>query len=377
MVTVGAKFWFALAGLGLVAVVAYLAGSDSEPLGTLVLASLVVAAVILGTLHVALRDGNVPGAAAETEASVVADRTQLPAPWPALGALGVGVTAIGAAGGTALFYVGLAILVVTLFEWMVQGWAERATGDHAYNAGLRHRIMSPVEVPVVALLMAGVVLLAFSRVLLALPKAGSTVVAIVVAAAILGIAALVASRPRISSGLVSGVLVVGAVGLLGGGIVGAVAGEREFEAHEDELEATEGGGEYTVTFTEDGMEPLSLEIEADVPVTITVVNEDRQGVEHSLLIQGLDEEASSEAIGSGESTNVEVTAPAGTYTYVDGGATEQSEEGVLTSSTEPSSGGAEPEVDGGEQGGSGPDEETENSDGGETDPDDTTEVSSP
>jgi hypothetical protein len=243
MIKTGAKFWFAVAGLGVVAILAYLAFSDSEPLGLLVLTSLVIATVVLGTLHVAVRDGDVPASAAEAEAAAVTARSQLPAPWPALGALGAGVAAVGAAGGNALFYVGLGIVGVTLAEWMVQGWAERATGDRTYNAELRSRIMSPIEVPVIALLVAGIVLLAFSRVLLALPKTGSTVVAIVVAATILGLATLVATRPRVGSGLVSAVLVIGAVGLLAGGIVGAVAGEREFEEHGAEGEHAEEEGE--------------------------------------------------------------------------------------------------------------------------------------
>jgi hypothetical protein len=65
-------------------------------------------------------------------------------------------------------------------------------------------------------------------------------VAIVVAAAVLGLSALIATRPRISSSLVAGVAVVGAVALLAGGVVGAVAGERDIEPHEEEgVESTE------------------------------------------------------------------------------------------------------------------------------------------
>jgi flagellar basal body-associated protein FliL len=75
---------------------------------------------------------------------------------------------------------------------------------------------------------------AFSRVLLALPKTGSTVVAIAVAASILLVAALVATRPRVSSAVLTGVLVLAAVALLAGGIVGAVAGERDIEEHKAE-----------------------------------------------------------------------------------------------------------------------------------------------
>ena len=383
MTTVGSKFWFAVTGLGVVAIVAWVLFSDSEPVGLLVLTSLVVASTILGTLSIVVRDGDVPAAAVETEvAAATAPRTQLPAPWPALGALGAGVTAIGAASGNALFYVGIGILVVTLAEWMVQGWAERATGDPAFNLGLRNRLMFPVEVPVVALLGAGAVLLAFSRVLLALPKTGSTVVAIVVAAGILGVAALVATRPRVSSGLVSAVVVIGAVGLLGGGIVGAVAGEREFEAGEEEGGGEGGGeGDFTLTITQDGFEPARLEIPAGQQVTITVVNEYEEGRDFGITVQGVEGQPSTGTIEFGQSENLELTAEPGTYTIVSTVNTQAVDPGELVATEE--EGGTAPEgSEAGEPGGANdeePDtrEDTENPDGGEQDPDSTTDVSAP
>jgi hypothetical protein len=395
VIVTGAKFWFGVAGLGLVAIAAYLIGTDDQSFGIWVLLALVIAAATIGTLHVAVRDGSVDAAAAERESETAAVKTQLPAPWPALGALGAGVTAIGAAGSNALFYVGLGILAVTLVEWMVQGWAERATGDRAYNAGLRSRLMSPVEVPVIALLVAGVVLLAFSRVLLALPKTGSTVIAIVVAATILGLATLVATRPRIGSALTSAVVVIGAVALLGGGIVGAVAGEREFEEHEAEAdhegetsggaadddaesgEATASEGEFEITHDGGAFVPSTLEIPAGEPVVIVFHNEDREGVDHGLQIQGLEGQPTTGAIGSGESVELEITAEPGSYTFIDSERPENTEPGELVvgegtgSSEDPD---AEPSDD---QGGSNPEEESENPDGGESDADDTTEVSTP
>jgi lysylphosphatidylglycerol synthetase-like protein (DUF2156 family) len=141
---------------------------------------------------------------------------------------------VGLAAGGALLYVGFGIVAIATVEWMVQGWAERATPDPAENAALRNRIMYPIEIPVLGLIIVGVVLVAFSRVLLALPKTGSTVVAIAVAASILLVAALVATRPRVSSAVLTGVLVLAAVALLAGGIVGAVAGERDIEEHKAE-----------------------------------------------------------------------------------------------------------------------------------------------
>ncbi|MBW3547910.1 MAG: hypothetical protein KY452_07225 [Actinobacteria bacterium] len=232
MITLGSRFWLAVTTFAAVGWFVYVLSSGGEKFGTLVLAFLAVAAAIPAVALVVLRDGNVAvegaGAMAAGPRSYA---TRFPAAWPALAALGGGIALVGLATGGALLYVGLAILVVTLFEWMVQGWAERATSDPAANQRLRNQVMYPIEIPALAVIGIALVVLTFSRVLLALPKTGSTVVAIVVASAILGVAVLLTSRPRLSSSVLTGVVVAGAVALVAGGIVGAVAGEREIEEH--------------------------------------------------------------------------------------------------------------------------------------------------
>lgn len=328
VITTGARFWFAVAALALVADVAYLLFSGAEGFGVLVLLGLFIAACVLGVLTVVTRDGDVPATASGSAATAVAV-LPLASAWPAMAALGLGVTAAGAAVGGALLYVGFALLGVTLAEWMVQGWAERATADPAYNAALRNRIMFPIEVPVLGLLGTVVVLLGFSRVLLALPKAGSTVVAIVVAALVLGLATLVATRPRISASLVAGIAVVGAIALLVGGVVGALAGEREIEHHEETGVGAEGA-EQTITFTAAGSEPAELDVPVGEPVRIRFVNNDAPGQSHSLTIQGVDGESSTGDVGSGEEHVIEITAPeAGDYTFVIGPSPDEATSGRL------------------------------------------------
>jgi uncharacterized membrane protein (DUF485 family) len=217
--------------------------SGGEERGLLVLLGVASAAAVVGSLLVWIRDGDVTTAAgaADEQAATGPTATEsgpLPAAWPAIAALGVAVTVVGLAAGGLLLYVGLGILAIAVIEWMVQGWAERATPDAVENVALRNRIMYPLEIPILGLLIVGVVLLAFSRVLLALPKEGSTIAAIAVATLILLAAIAVATRPRVSSSLLTGVLVLGAVALLGGGVVGAVAGEREIEEHGAEEDHT-------------------------------------------------------------------------------------------------------------------------------------------
>jgi hypothetical protein len=228
MATTAGKFWYAVAALAFVGVFLYGFPAGGEWFGSLVLGSLATSALLLGVLASATRDGDVAAGAAPD----VAARSALPAGWPALAAVGGGVTIVGLAGGNALFYAGLGVLGVVLVEWMVQGWAERSSADPAYNSELRSRIMSPIEIPLVAVVVIGVFLASLSRVLLAVSENGSRVIAIAVATTILLIAFLVAYRPRVGSSILSGMLALGAVVLIAVGIVSGVAGERDFGHHE-------------------------------------------------------------------------------------------------------------------------------------------------
>lgn len=258
MITTAAKFWLAVAALAFVGIFLYGFPAGGEWFGSVVLASIFVATLALGVLAVALRDNadDTDGAAAEE----VQVRHSLPAPWPAVGALGAGVAAIGLAGKNALLYVGLGILAITFAEWLVQGWAERATADRRYNQTLRDRIMSPIEIPILALLVIGFVLVSLSRVLLAVSDDASTAIAIAVAVAILAVGTLVATRPRLGGSVRAAVLALGAVVLVVGGIAGGVAGHREFEHHGGEEKAdtpTTGGEEGNNAVEDQGGEDIS------------------------------------------------------------------------------------------------------------------------
>ena len=228
MTTTASKLWFAVATLAFLSVFPYAYWGDGEWYGSAILGSVAIVACFLGVVAVIVRDGD----RADLDGADLAARHSLPAPWSALLAVGGAVAIIGLAGKNALLWVGAGIVGVAFAEWLVQGWAERATADPAYNRSLRHRIMLPLEIPVVGVLVIGGFLLSLSRVLLAVSENGSRVIAIVVAAAILAIAFLIAYRPKIGSSVLAALLAVGAVALIAAGIVGGVAGEREIEQHE-------------------------------------------------------------------------------------------------------------------------------------------------
>lgn len=146
--------------------------------------------------------------------------------WPLVGAFGVGVLVVGLAVDPVLFGVGVVLLAVVAVSWTVRAWAERATGDEGTNRELRHDIMDPLEVPVLAVLTLAVVVLCISRLLLALPQSAAVWVIIVAAVAVFGVALLLASRPGLKRSVVVAVLLVGGVVILGAGIAGGVAGEH-------------------------------------------------------------------------------------------------------------------------------------------------------
>jgi hypothetical protein len=233
--TTASKFWFAVAGLAFASVFVYAAFGEGEWYGSAVLGSISIAATFLGVLAVVVRDGD----RADLDGAELAATHSIPAPWPALLAVGGAVAIVGLAGENPLLWVGVGIVGVVLAEWLVQGWAERATADPAFNQALRHRIMLPFEIPAVGLLVIGGVLIALSRVLLAVSENGSRVIALVVASAILAVAFVIAYRPRLSSSVLGGLLAAGAVALVAAGIAGGIAGEREVEHHEPAAEHEE------------------------------------------------------------------------------------------------------------------------------------------
>ncbi|NIT96926.1 MAG: hypothetical protein GWM91_16515, partial [Actinobacteria bacterium] len=83
-----------------------------------------------------------------------------------------------------------------------------------------------------------------SRILLATSKTGAVVVAGVVSVLILLLAILVTQRPQISRNLTAGLALVLGVGVLAGGVIATVSGEREFHVHEVHTDDEEHGDDH-------------------------------------------------------------------------------------------------------------------------------------
>jgi hypothetical protein len=209
----------------------------------LLLASAVVG-IGLAVLQVAVRDAD-----AEAEAEVAGTDvvpTVTPAAtnwWPPVAAFGVALVAIGLVSQPFLFVFGLITLGIVLVEWTVSAWADRATGDPATNREIRNRLMNPIEFPAAGLLAIAVLVVAFSRVFLAVSKENAVWVATAASIVILVLGVLVASRPKLGANAIVGMVLVGAVVVIGIGVAGAVAGEREFHHVGEEEEGHEPAGE--------------------------------------------------------------------------------------------------------------------------------------
>ncbi|HEX6235862.1 MAG TPA: hypothetical protein VFZ68_01640 [Acidimicrobiales bacterium] len=258
MITTGSKWFYGLGLLSLVLAAAYgwtTGGDGVGPLTVgykggvgdhfgygLLLAGGVVS-ILLGVASTALRDADAEVVARVAGTDTVPPvRPASPSFWPPVAAFGVALVAIGVVSSPVLVAFGLVALGIVLVEWAVQAWADNATGDPEVNRRIRNRVMNPIEFPAAGVLAVVVVAVALSRVFLALSAEATVWVATAVAAVVLLVGALVAARPRLSSNVVVALLMMAALAVIGLGVAGALAGEREFH-HGGEEQETEAESE--------------------------------------------------------------------------------------------------------------------------------------
>ena len=251
---VGAALYGLISGGGLVGVVsAGYKGGVGEHIGYTILLAIALVAMFLGVVNVMTRDGDAETAAADVGhdgvLSVSTPRT--PSFWAPLAAFGVACLAVGLAVSQAFAILGIVILAIVLLEWTVLAWSDRATGDDSVNAVIRNRVIGPLEIPMLSMLGIAVLVIGLSRVLLTVSEAASTAIASIVAAVVFGTCVALA-KSKASRSIIAGLVALGALLVLGGGIAGAVRGEREIVHHgehgeshgeDDESHGDEGEGE--------------------------------------------------------------------------------------------------------------------------------------
>jgi len=232
MFTTGSKLLIGSAAAAAVFAVVY-GVTRGGSLGTIGLISAAVALSFLAGLNGFVRDSNVSAMDHDSFASsAAAQATARPSLWPLLVALGATSLTLGLVTTTAYFVIGVIVIIAGGLEWVVQGWSERASADPEYNDEVRDVMADPLEVPVAAAIGGGIVVYAFSRVMLGLPSKSATVAAFAIAAAIiLGVGAYIGLRRGISKTSMTGAFGMAAVALIGAGAFYGLSGEREIEEH--------------------------------------------------------------------------------------------------------------------------------------------------
>lgn len=259
MITTGSKFFYALAGVLLVAAVVYgystggggvgpisvgYSGGVGDHMGYGILLVAAVASLFAGFCATAYRDADAE-AGAELLGVDTAPTPAAAAPsyWPIIGAFGATMVVVGLVLNNVFFVIGLVVLGAVAVEWVMQTWSERASGDPAVNRELRNRMMFPLEVPLGGALVILLVVVGYSRVFLAVSALGAVWIAMGIATVVFGLGTLLSVRPSVRTDLLAGLLAIGAVVTIGAGVVAGVSGEREF--HDLGAEHGEGSADHT------------------------------------------------------------------------------------------------------------------------------------
>ena len=247
--------------------------------------------------------------------AVSAGETPRASAWPAAAAAAVAFTTAGAALGVPVLLGGIVLLVVTTGGWFAKVWSEHPSWTRPVRQRVSSRLLVPLGLPVAAFGLAAVIAVSMSRVLLAIPKDASVLVAIVVAVVVLLACFWVASRPRLGSSVLVALAVLAATSTVGAGIAGAVAGERHFERHEGKEKVVKVSA-HQLKFDKD-----TITVPARQTLTLEFVNHD-VGIYHNVAVyDGEGPEAKPVFNGEGfpgdDEREYELHAPPpGTYSFV-------------------------------------------------------------
>lgn len=254
MFKVGSKLFLGLTGFSALTLVAYLIFVERLALGGVALSMVFATLVGLSAVVIIVNDGD--NEVQPRDASLV--RASM---WPLVTVAGVVLLILGLVVAQVYFIFGIVVVLAALTEWLVQAWSESASDDAAHNDSARRRLLHPIEFPVIATLGLGVIIFAFSRIMLAISKSAGAVAFMVLSSLVLLVGAIVALRPALKSAIVSGICVVGAVGIVAGGIAGQGAGLRSDlveAAEEGHYTHRECGEEKSKYFDKKAMKTLSL-----------------------------------------------------------------------------------------------------------------------
>jgi hypothetical protein len=243
MVGIASRYFAGRVALALVAAVllGLSTGIDADGnvamFGTIVLGTGAVAFALLAALALSVGDDD------STDRERLHRHPATPAYWPAMSAIGLGVLMVGLVIDGALTILGTGILLVAAVEWTFHAWSDRLSTDAVANETARDRILAPFEIPLYGALAIAVPVFLGSRVLLAVSRNGASWIAVAASTVVIIFAFLIYLKPDIRKPIIATGLALGGLAVIAGGIIGAVAGERDFETHHEETPLGEGHSE--------------------------------------------------------------------------------------------------------------------------------------
>jgi len=272
MITTSSKLFYGLGTGALVGAIVWFIANDGGSLGSVALLFLGIAAIFLGSIASFTRDGHVLSTDTASHASSgAAQRGVRNSLWPLGTAIATGFVVVGLISSPGIFKVGIGLLIAMLGEWMIQNWSERGSGDAGYNEKIRDYVVHPLELPVGGALLLAVIVLSFSRIMLAISHQAGPLVFAVAGALILAFGTLVGFRRSVNPRVVGAICAVALTGLAGVGVATALDGEREelTKASEEDHFAHRPCGEEE----EEADEDASRSVSAKSSVQATVILE--------------------------------------------------------------------------------------------------------
>jgi hypothetical protein len=294
MFSTGFKYFFGVTVLSVVALIMSLALFEKLALVGVAISFLIAVGALLAGLSAFTSDGTTRDANTSTSELVTQSI------WPLISAIGVVFLGLGLVTSSVVFFGGIVVLLAAISEWMVQAWSERASTDLAHNTAARKRLLNPIEFPVLAAVGLGVIIFAFSRIMLTVDKSTGAVLFIVAGALVLVAGSLFAIKPNMKRSVGAAICVLGALGIVAGGVASAVSGEREElveAAAEGHFSHPECGPEESKYFDKLAEGTLSLRS----AVSATVVYQDGELFAN---VQGINTPQKSITIGRANPTNI-------------------------------------------------------------------------
>ena len=205
--------------------------------GTIVLGTAAAAFALLAGLALSIGDGD------SIDRERAHSHPAVPAWWPVMGAIGLGILMVGLVVDGFIAILGIATLLVSAVEWTFSSWSEHLSKDQEANAVERKRILAPFEIPLYGALSIALPVVLVSRIFLASSKNGASWFAIIASSLVLAFAFVLYAKPDLRKAVVASVLVLGGLALIVGGIAATARGERDFHHHDEDHHGEEDHGE--------------------------------------------------------------------------------------------------------------------------------------